>query len=94
MEKEIVEFIFLNFIVFDGGRIEFLGNEICIREDFRLIEELVVWKMMEVYVCLFSKYISDMFINFDIVNFDMYVMFKKWIIEIDIILIYIDEDWK
>lgn len=94
MEKEIAELISPNSTVLDGGRTELLGNEICIREDFRPTEELAARKMMEAYACLLSKHISDMSINSDTANSDTYAMFKKRTTETDTILTYIDEDWK
>lgn len=87
MVKEIVDFIFLSFILCEFGVIECLNDEICVRDDFRLFDEIMVWKIMGVYVCVFSKYIVDVLINFGNIDF-------RILIELDMILMYLDEDWR
>lgn len=91
MVKEIVEFIFLYFVVIDIDEIDFLDGKVSDSVDFRFIEEFVVWGMMEVYFYIFIRYLEDVVINFD---FDVVFMIKYRIIEIDIIVIYFNEDWK
>lgn len=66
MIKEIVEFIFLlYFDVYDVLLVELLNEVYVFKFDFKLIMEFVVWKMIEVYICMLSKYMVDMLINID-----------------------------
>lgn len=89
MVEEIFNFFGLEFMICDVVGFEVVNYEISNRVEFKLFEEKIVLKLMEVFISMFSKYIMDVFMsNFEIVDY------KIWIIELDKIDVYFDDNWR
>lgn len=87
LRKEIVDFIFLEVNVLDVGGFGGDNDQSNIFIMFFLIEDNMILKLMEGYICMFSKYIVDVS---GVSNFDN-VDYRLFIIELDDFVVYFDD---
>lgn len=87
MVREIVGVFFLEVNIFDIGEVEGFNDQNNNISEFILIEDNIMMKLMEGYICMFSKYIIDVS---GVRNFDN-VDYRFFIIEFDSFMVYFDD---